>query len=172
MFTRTTAILRGYKIKYPELVSYNKVPWLCLAPDSPELHATVTPHYAQLLSLAASVDVPHLLQPQHMNIPVEKHLHVLPNSLYIIPVSIDNNNNNNVDGKKREASEGVPDDYVSVFAPYGWSYESLVDSASLQYYGPVEKAVRRSRDSYESLVDSASLQYYGPVEKAVRRSRD
>lgn len=124
---RKTGISLLTRYKYPGLVSYNKLTWKMLAADAPEVHETAAPHYAQMLSLAATTDLPHILNDFHLDIPEEQWLSALPSSLYILP----------------GVASAMGND-PKEFGPYGWPFQHVTDSTALQYYAPVEAAVGAS----------------------------
>ena len=129
MFRRSAALsfnTYGFKNKYPALVSYNKVPWLMLAADSPQLHKLVTGHYAQLLKLASLAPVPHLLVDGHPDhISASRHLYTLPSTIYIVPGVGGSSSSTSADGS-------------NPFAPFGWAGKAVEDSVAMQYYAQLE----------------------------------
>lgn len=115
------------RLKYPSLVSYNKLPWVTLAPDAPALHRHLTPLYEHILKLASATFIPRLVQESHPAVTAEQRLRVLPGMLYLLPVP----------------AEAAPSSSVLATAavPEGFSDHLITDSVSLQYYGPVERHI-------------------------------
>lgn len=106
--------------KYPALVSYHRLPWEQVAANSYKLHEHVSFHYTQLMTLAASTAVPQLVLSEHIPIPADMQLRLLPGSVYILP--------NNADGTSA--------------SPPTWTHKRVVDdSTSTQYYGQLSTTV-------------------------------
>ncbi|KEG07427.1 hypothetical protein DQ04_09841010 [Trypanosoma grayi] len=103
-----------YNTKYPSLVSYNKLPWELLNHETPEFHMHVAPHYEQVLSLATSTQVPHLISKQHLDVPPEHRLRLLPGMLYVLEGDV---------------------------LPAGFSDRRVLDPTALQYYGRIDSTV-------------------------------
>jgi hypothetical protein len=79
-----------YKVrgqKYPFLVSYHQLPWMVVEPGATKFHETVGEHYASVLDIASKVQVPSLVYNNHPAVPVDRWLHLLPGSVYVLPVS-------------------------------------------------------------------------------------
>ncbi|KAG5498501.1 hypothetical protein JKF63_02787 [Porcisia hertigi] len=115
----SSALARSFRasLKYPSLVSYNKLPWEVVNHDSTKLHMHLAPHYEQLLALAAVTNVPHLTVSAHLNVPEAERLRLLPGVVYIL-------------GGKT-AHENPPS-----FTAY-----RIADPTSLQYYGHIHHDV-------------------------------
>ena len=112
-----------YHIKYPYVVSYNKFPWMVLTAGTPAVHEHAAQHYEQVLSLAAAVEVPQLVNKFHPEIPPEKQTRLLPGLLYVLP---------------RAQSGGE----AKELAPLGWdNYKKVGDTAALQHYGAVQRTI-------------------------------
>ncbi|EKF27374.1 hypothetical protein MOQ_008903 [Trypanosoma cruzi marinkellei] len=103
-----------YNTKYPALVSYNKLPWEILNHETPEFHRHVAPHYEQIMTLAASTHVPHIVGAKHLEMPPEHRLRLLPGMFYML--------------------DGDP-------IPEGFTANRVLDPTALQYYGRLESLV-------------------------------
>ncbi|KAH9584216.1 hypothetical protein LSM04_004077 [Trypanosoma melophagium] len=103
-----------YNTKYPALVSYNKLPWEVINHETPQFHMHVAPHYEQILTLAASTQVPHLVSTTHMQVPPEHKLRLLPGLLYTLN------------------GEAPPD---------GFTAHRVEDPTALQYYGNLNSRI-------------------------------
>lgn len=112
----STTLARGWRanLKFPSLVSYNKLPWEVINHETTQLHLHLAPNYEQLLSLAAVTNVPHLTVKSHLIIPEAEQLRVLPGMLYLM---------------------GGP--AADRQAPPGFTSYAVADPSALQYYGRV-----------------------------------
>jgi hypothetical protein len=77
--------IRGHK--YPFLVSYHQLPWMVVEPGSTRFHETVGEHYASMLDLVSKSFVTAFVQNDHPSVPVDRWLHLLPSTVYALPVS-------------------------------------------------------------------------------------
>ncbi|GET86141.1 hypothetical protein, conserved [Leishmania tarentolae] len=100
-------------LKYPSLVSYNKLPWEVVNHDSTKLHMHLAPNYEQLLTLAAVTDVPQLTLGSHLIVPEAERLRVMPGVVYLIG------------GKAAHEN------------PSNFTAYRILDPTSLQYYGRI-----------------------------------
>lgn len=116
MLRHTCVCLRNFRlaIKYPALVSYNKLPWETLAPDSPSLHRHVAPFYTHVMQLAASAFIPRLVLGSHIETESSRRMQLLPGKLYLL-----------------RGDE----------APRGFTPHLVQEPESLQHYGPLVSAV-------------------------------
>ncbi|CAJ1017637.1 hypothetical protein Q4I30_001359 [Leishmania utingensis] len=120
MFRSTRCTLaRSFRtnLKYPSLVSYNKLPWEVVNHDSTKLHMHLAPNYAQLLTLAAVTNVPHLALAAHLNVPEAERLRVLPGVVYILGGQAAHKN------------------------PLSFTAYRVADPTSLQYYGRIHHSL-------------------------------
>ncbi|CUF99740.1 unnamed protein product [Bodo saltans] len=103
------------KNRFPSVVSYNRLPWEQLAAHSNQVHAAVSPHYDQILSLASQRKLPQLVKEEHIQIPELHQLRLLPGTVYIM--------------KHSEGGHAQP-------IP-NWEKKLVTDSHATQYYGSV-----------------------------------
>ncbi|KPA74793.1 putative mitochondrial hypothetical protein [Leptomonas pyrrhocoris] len=115
----SSTLARSFRanLKYPSLVSYNKLPWEVINHETTQLHLHLAPNYEQLLSLAAVTSVPHLTVPSHLHVPEAEQLRVLPGMLYLIG---------------GEAGR---------HAPPGFTSYVVADPSALQYYGRLHHTI-------------------------------
>lgn len=116
MFRGTAAVLaRSFRVnlKYPSLVSYNKLPWEVVNHDSTKLHMHLAPNIEQLLTLAAAAHVPNLNAAAHPNLPETERLRVLPGFVYVLGGAA--------------AQESPP----------GFTTYRVADPTCMQYYGRI-----------------------------------
>lgn len=108
---KTSVSLLGKKVsRFPFVVSYHKLPWEVLAPESTQTHEYLASHYAQLLQRASTTALPELFLSQHIAIPEDRMLRLLPGTLYVLP--------------------------GPASTPHGvWEERQVTDPASVQYYG-------------------------------------
>ncbi|AAZ11475.1 uncharacterized protein TEOVI_000641800 [Trypanosoma equiperdum] len=117
MFSESLCILSRrfrYNTKFPALVSYNKLPWEVVNHETPQFHMHVAPHYEQLLTLAASSPVPHIISSKHIDVPREHRLRLLPGMLYLL------------DG------DTLPEEFT---------INRVLDPTALQYYGRLSSQI-------------------------------
>ncbi|CBZ24045.1 conserved hypothetical protein [Leishmania mexicana MHOM/GT/2001/U1103] len=109
------ALARSFRanLKYPSLVSYNKLPWEVVNHDSTKLHMHLAPNYEQLLTLAAVTDVPHLTLASHLIVSEAERLRVMPGVVYLLGGQAAHEN------------------------PSGFTAYRIADPTSLQYYGRI-----------------------------------
>ena len=100
-----------YSIKYPLLVSYNKLPWNVVRATSAGVHKCITPEYVKLFRVAANAAVPLLVAERHPFFPAEKVLHLLPGMMYFIP------------GPQQPLDPAL-----------GWTSAGVMSPTALQYY--------------------------------------
>jgi hypothetical protein len=117
-FTSST-LARSFRanLKYPSLVSYNKLPWEVINHETTQLHLHLAPNYEQLLTLAAVTNVPHLTVQEHLAVPEAEQLRVLPGMVYLIGGSA---------GQQ---------------APPGFTAYAVADPSALQYYGRLHHTI-------------------------------
>lgn len=144
-------------LKYPSLVSYNKLPWETLSPDSPDLHQYLAPMYQHVLQLATSSGhIPRLVRTSrslspsaggvlsaHPAYTTAERMQILPGMVYIMlqyPSSA--SPLDNVDGSPN-GDENSPSTSSFLFPPPpGFVRHAVVqDSVSLQYYGQIHHQV-------------------------------
>ncbi|KAG5485741.1 hypothetical protein LSCM1_07152 [Leishmania martiniquensis] len=109
------ALARSFRanLKYPSLVSYNKLPWEVVNHDSTKLHMHVASNYEQLLMLATVTNVPHLVLAAHLNVPEAERLRVMPGVVYLLGGCAAHEN------------------------PSSFTAYRIADPTSLQYYGRI-----------------------------------
>ncbi|KPI90665.1 hypothetical protein ABL78_0261 [Leptomonas seymouri] len=120
MFRLTSSTLaRSFRVslKYPSLVSYNKLPWEVINHETTQLHLHLAPGCEQLLSLAAVTSVPYLTVQSHLTVPEAERLRVLPGVLYLIG------------GKAGQHT------------PPGFTSYVVADPSALQYYGRLHHTI-------------------------------
>lgn len=132
----TLIVRRNYRLslKYPALVSYNKLPWETLAPDSPALHQHLGPYYQHILELASTTFIPRLLLPNHPAVAPSQRMRVLPGMIYMV-----------LDGgvgstQMTETSSSGPS---GAAAPPGFTRHSILDTVSLQHYSHIHHCVSK-----------------------------
>lgn len=101
-------------LKYPSLVSYNKLPWEIVNHETTVVHMHLAPQYEQLMTLAASTRVPHLVAKQHPAVPEAMQLHRLPGTVYL------------------RAEDTTP---------AGFTAHDVADPLAMQYYGTLNHAI-------------------------------
>ncbi|CCW60196.1 unnamed protein product [Phytomonas sp. EM1] len=101
-------------IKYPSLVSYNKLPWELINHETPALHMYLAPHYQQLLTLASLVQVPHLAAKSHPVLGEHQRLQMLPGMVYFLP------------------HDTIPE---------GFTPHDVADPTAMQYYGTLTHTI-------------------------------
>ncbi|KAG5506870.1 hypothetical protein JIQ42_07586 [Leishmania sp. Namibia] len=113
------ALARSFRanLKYPSLVSYNKLPWEVVNHDSTKLHMHLAPNYEQLLTLAAVTNVPHLALAAHPNVPEAERLRVMPGIVYLL------------------------DGHAAHENPSSFTVYRIADPTSLQYYGRIHHSL-------------------------------
>lgn len=143
-------------LKYPALVSYNKLPWETLAPDSPALHQHLAPLYYHILKLSTCSSLfrslvrtsrqlpPHSLVPSlHPTCSPAHRMQVFPGMVYIMlqyPSHLDKDNNNIIHPDNTASSSSSS--FCLTSSPPGFLRHAVVqDSVSLQYYGPIHHQV-------------------------------
>ena len=97
--------------KYPALVSYHQLPWMVVAPHSTRFHETVGEHYAAVLDLASKTVVPGLALDAHPEVPADRHLHLLPGTVYVLAL----------DGAATPLEE---------WAPFGWEGTDVTEDTN------------------------------------------
>lgn len=114
-----SSLARSFRanLKYPSLVSYNKLPWEVINHETTQLHLHLAPNYEQLLSLAAVTNVPQLALQSHLVVPEAEQLRVLPGMLYLLG------------GAAARA------------APPGYTTYAVADPSALQYYGRLHHTI-------------------------------
>lgn len=115
----SSTLARSFRVnlKYPSLVSYNKLPWEVINHETTQLHLHLAPNYEQLLTLAAVTNVPHLTVASHVTVPEAERLRVLPGMLYLIG---------------GEAGRQTPPGFTSY---------TVADPTALQYYGRLQSII-------------------------------
>lgn len=138
----TFIVRRNYRLslKYPALVSYNKLPWETLAPDSPALHQHVAPHYQHILQLAATTFIPRLLLPGHPTVPPSQRMRVLPGMIYLLP---DNGAEPNPTSASSLSSSSSTGGAAPPPPPPGFTRHAILDTVSLQHYGQIHHCVAK-----------------------------
>lgn len=96
-------------IKYPALISYNKLPWEVVDHTTVALHMHLAPFYEQVLRLASTTHVPRMVCTQHRSVPALHRLRVLPGTVYLMPGPME-----------------TPADFAA---------HRVTDPSALQYYG-------------------------------------
>lgn len=116
MLRGTNTLAKNFRLslKYPSLVSYNKLPWEVINHETPALHMHLAPQYEQVLTLAATTNVPHLAQQAHPKVAEAQRLQVLPGMLYV------------------SAGEALPS---------GFTAHDVTDPTVLQYYGTLSHTI-------------------------------
>lgn len=102
--------------KFPAMVSYHRLPWEQVAANHYRLHEAVAMHYAQLFDLAAQRQIPDLVASQHLQLPEDMMLRLLPGAVYLLP----------------NDANGEP------LLPDGWTQQPVEDSVATQFYGQVD----------------------------------
>mmetsp|Transcript_53304 Transcript_53304/g.61194 ORF Transcript_53304/g.61194 Transcript_53304/m.61194 type:complete len:267 (-) Transcript_53304:45-845(-) len=101
--------------KFPAMVSYHRLPWEQVSAHHFRLHEAVSMHYAQLFDLAAQRHIPDLVVEQHVVLPEDMTLRLLPGALYLLP--------NDASGE--------------AVLPDGWTKQLVEDSVATQFYGHI-----------------------------------
>lgn len=146
-----------FSLKYPSLVSYNKLPWETLSPDSPDLHQYLAPMYQHVLQLATSSGhIPWLVRTSrsvsssaggilsaHPAYTTAQRMQILPGMVYIMlqyPSSA--SPSDDVVGSSN-GDDTSPSTSSFLFPPPpGFVRHAVVqDSVSLQYYGQIHHQV-------------------------------
>eukprot|EP00796_Vickermania_ingenoplastis_P011402 gene11402-7907_t len=129
MWRRCAVLRRNYRLslKYPALVSYNKLPWETLAPESPAIHQHLAPHLAQVLRLAAVTSIPRFHRAAHPVVDEAHRMRVLPGAVYVL------------------SARAAP--------PEGFEPHRIADTVSLQYYGDLHHRIG-ALDAVDLLVSS------------------
>lgn len=145
MLCCSTLFRRNYRLslKYPALVSYNKLPWETLAPDSPQLHRFLAPLYQHILTLAATTLVPRLMMEEHPQVSPAERMRVMPGLLYLM--------------RESAGSTSSSSSPAGLALPDGFASHLVLDTVSKQFYGPMEMAVGPVRDVHVLTSDDLQL---------------
>ena len=118
-----------YNKKFPNMVSFHKMPWKTIKPGDTSYHTVIAEHLEQTLKVASHIRTPNLFAAEHIDVPEEQWLSLLPNTMYILqqvePIA-------KLPDDLEE--ETLPEEQLS-WAPLGWIGRRLPHHIHVQAYG-------------------------------------